>query len=122
MKPDWDRLADEYVDSKTVVIGDVDCTAGGKPLCEKYGVKGYPTIKTFSSTDTEGTAYEGGRSYDDLKKHAETLGPSCSVDHKDLCSAEELTSLTGDANNELAADAASHTRGTVESGGEATPP
>ena len=93
MKPDWDRLADEYVDSKTVVIGDVDCTAGGKPLCEKYGVKGYPTIKTFSSTDTEGTAYEGGRSYDDLKKHAETLGPSCSVDNKDLCSTDELKAL-----------------------------
>ena len=40
MKPDWDALGDEYADSKTVIIGDVDCTAAGKPLCEKYGVKG----------------------------------------------------------------------------------
>ena len=40
MKPDWDALGDEYADSKTVVIGDVDCTAAGKPLCEKYGVRG----------------------------------------------------------------------------------
>ncbi len=40
MKPDWDSLADEYKDSKTVIIADVDCTADGKPLCEKFGVKG----------------------------------------------------------------------------------
>jgi len=45
MKPDWDALGSEYADSKTVVIADVDCTAAGKPLCEKYGVRGYPTIK-----------------------------------------------------------------------------
>ena len=45
MKPDWDSLASEYEGSDKVVIADVDCTAGGKPLCEKFGVKGYPTIK-----------------------------------------------------------------------------
>ena len=71
----------------------MDCTASGKPLCDKYGVKGYPTIKTFSSSDTEGTDYDGGRTFDDLKKHAETLGPSCSIEHKDLCSAEDLKLL-----------------------------
>lgn len=93
MKPDWDTLAEEYKDSKTVVIADVDCTADGKPLCERFGVSGYPTIKTFSSIDTEGAAYEGGRSLEDLRKHAETLGPSCSLDHKNLCSAEDLKNL-----------------------------
>ena len=45
IKPDWDALGDVYEDSKTVVIADVDCTAAGKSLCEKFGVKGYPTIK-----------------------------------------------------------------------------
>ena len=93
MKPDWDALAGEFADSKTVLIADVDCTADGKPLCERYGVQGYPTIKTFSSTDTEGTAYDGDRSLDALRKHAESLGPSCSVDRKDLCSAEDLAML-----------------------------
>ena len=38
MKPDWDALGDEYADSKTVIIGDVDCTAAGKPLCEKLSL------------------------------------------------------------------------------------
>ena len=40
-----------------------------------------------------GTAYEGGRSLDDLRKHAESLGPSCSVDNKELCSAEQWAQL-----------------------------
>ena len=26
MKPDWDRLGDDFAGSKTVVIADVDCT------------------------------------------------------------------------------------------------
>jgi len=93
MKPDWDKLADEYEDSATVLIADVDCTAAGKPLCEKHGVKGYPTIKTFAAGDEDGESYEGGRSFDDLKKHAESLGPSCSIDNKDLCSADQLPML-----------------------------
>jgi len=93
MKPDWDTLASEYTDSPTVLIADVDCTASGKSLCEKHGVKGYPTIKTFAAGDTEGTDYDGGRSLEDLRKHAETLGPACSADHKELCSAEQLAQL-----------------------------
>jgi len=93
MKPDWDTLASEYSDSSKVLIADVDCTTEGKALCDKFGVKGYPTIKTFRQGDTEGEAYEGGRSLDDLRKHAETLCPACSLENKDLCSAEQLVLL-----------------------------
>ena len=76
-----------------MLIADVDCTTGGKPLCEKFGVKGYPTIKTFRAGDTDGEVYEGGRDLADLKKHAESLGPTCSVDNRDLCSSEQLLSV-----------------------------
>jgi len=94
MKPDWDSLGAEYKDSKTVVIGDVDCTAAGKPLCEKYGVRGYPTIKYFNPPDEEGEDYKGGRSLADLKKFASTeLGPGCSVDTIDNCSEEQKKEL-----------------------------
>ena len=93
MKPDWDSLATEYEKSPNVLIADVDCTAGGKDLCEKHGVKGYPTIMTFRAGDETGEKYEGGRSLDDLKKHAETLGPACGLEHKELCSAEQLAQL-----------------------------
>ena len=95
MKPDWDSLGSDYADSKTVVIGDVDCTAAGKPLCDKYGVKGYPTIKYFNPPDEDGEDYKGGRDLPALKKFVESdLGPGCSADTKENCSPEQLKELT----------------------------
>jgi len=94
MKPDWDSLASTDEDSKTVIIADVDCTAGGKPLCDKFGVRGYPIIKYFNPPDEEGEDYKGGRDLPALKKFVESdLGPGCSVDTKDNCSAEQLQDL-----------------------------
>jgi len=94
MKPDWDSLGAEYKDSKTVVIGDVDCTADGKSLCEKFGVRGYPTIKYFNPPDETGEDYKGGRSLADLKKFAESeLGPGCSVDTLENCSDAQKAEL-----------------------------
>jgi hypothetical protein len=87
MKPDWDQLMKEYEGSSTVLIGDADCTAGGKSLCDTVGVRGYPTIKYGSPDDLQD--YKGGRSFADLKKHAETLGPSCGPANLDLCDEEK---------------------------------
>ena len=62
MKPAWDQLGAEYADSTSVLIGDADCTASGKDLCEEYEVRGYPTIKYFTSeTGPKGADYNGGR-------------------------------------------------------------
>merc|ERR1712118_569288 len=81
-------------DSKKVIIGDVDCTAAGKPLCDKYGVRGYPTIKYFNPPDEEGEDYKGGRDLPALKKFVENdLGPGCSADTKENCAAEQLKDL-----------------------------
>lgn len=94
MKPDWDSLAATYEDSKKVIIADVDCTAAGKPLCDKYGVRGYPTIKYFNPPDEEGEDYKGGRDLPALKKFVESdLGPGCSVDAKENCSPAQLKDL-----------------------------
>jgi len=94
MKPDWDKLAKEYDGSETVLIADVDCTTdGGKDVCAKHGVRGYPTIKLFNEGDTEGEAYEGGRDLASLKKAASALGPSCSVKNYDLCDDEEKKAI-----------------------------
>lgn len=61
MKPAWDQLGSEYETSSSVVIADVDCTVE-TDLCSDYDVKGYPTIKYFTSeTDPKGTDYSGGR-------------------------------------------------------------
>jgi len=92
MKPDWNKLGDDFAGSKTVLIGDVDCTVE-KDLCSKFGVRGYPTIKSFTG-NPEGDAYEGGRTYDALKKFAdESLGPSCSNDNIDLCDDDQKAIL-----------------------------
>merc|ERR1719440_2674930 len=95
MKPDWDKLGDEFSGSKTVLIGDVDCTVE-KDLCSKYGVCGYPTIKSFTG-NPDGDPYEGGRDYAALKKFAdENRGPSCSNDNIDLCDDEQKAILDKD--------------------------
>ena len=43
MKPDWDKLMEEFNSSDNQLIADVDCTGDGQPLCE--GVQGFPTLK-----------------------------------------------------------------------------
>uniref|UniRef100_A0A7S3L5T3 Thioredoxin domain-containing protein n=1 Tax=Amphora coffeiformis TaxID=265554 RepID=A0A7S3L5T3_9STRA len=84
MKPDWDKLMAEFADSPTQLIGDVDCTAEGKPLCDANGVRGYPTIKWGDPADLQD--YQGGRDFNSLKKFAdENLKPVCSPMNIDLC-------------------------------------
>merc|ERR1712110_328777 len=74
----------EFKDHKEVLVGDADCTADGKSLCEEVGVQGYPTIKFGDPSELED--YQGGRDLDSLKKHAETkLKPSCSPTNLHLC-------------------------------------
>jgi len=93
MKPAWDALAKTYEGSANVLVADVDCTAAGEPLCERFGVEGFPTIKYFNPPDDEGENYEGGRDLEELQAFAKTLGPGCSVSTKENCSAEQLADL-----------------------------
>jgi hypothetical protein len=84
MKPAWDKLMDEFAGSKTSLVADVDCTAAGKPLCDKHGVQGFPTIKYGDPNNME--KYEGGRDFDALSTFAkENLGPTCGPAHMELC-------------------------------------
>merc|ERR1712194_871873 len=77
-----------FEDSKTVLISDVACTAGGKDLCRDVGVRGYPTIKYGDPSNLED--YKGGRDFDSLKKFAEeNLGPTCGPANLDLCDDEK---------------------------------
>eukprot|EP00421_Protoceratium_reticulatum_P045609 CAMPEP_0168458018 /NCGR_PEP_ID=MMETSP0228-20121227/52159_1 /TAXON_ID=133427 /ORGANISM="Protoceratium reticulatum, Strain CCCM 535 (=CCMP 1889)" /LENGTH=229 /DNA_ID=CAMNT_0008473101 /DNA_START=191 /DNA_END=880 /DNA_ORIENTATION=+ len=93
MKPDWDKLADEFKDSSTGIY-DVDCTAAGKDLCEAHGVNGYPTIKYGDPEDLRD--YDGERDFATLKKFAEdNLGAVCGPAHLDLCDADTKTQIEG---------------------------
>jgi hypothetical protein len=95
MKPDWDRLMDEFgpPDSSGTttagatrrLVADVDCTTpAGKVLCDSAGVRGYPTLKYGDPSDLQD--YKGGRDYDALRKFVlEELKPACGPSDLDLC-------------------------------------
>jgi len=88
MKPDWDKLMKLWNQGsrlKTSLIADVDCTAEGKPLCERAGVSGFPAIKWGDASNLED--YPGNdRTYEALKKFAKAnLKPMCSPTNIDLC-------------------------------------
>jgi hypothetical protein len=87
MKPDWDKLGKEYAKSKTVLIGDVDCTVH-QGLCGEQGVQGYPTIKYKVKGSNKWEAYNGGRDFAGLKKFVSDkldTGPACSLESLSDC-------------------------------------
>lgn len=91
MKPAWDELMKDFKDSDTVLVADVDCIEAGKSLCEKVGVKGFPTIKYGSPDDLQD--YQGSRDHPDLLKFAENLKPGCVVETLENCSEEEKKTI-----------------------------
>ena len=86
MKPDWDKLMKAFKDDESRLVADVDCTTGGKALCDRVGVRGYPTIKHGDPNNLED--YKGGRDYSALEKFAKGLKPVCSPAKMDLCEPE----------------------------------
>jgi len=82
----------EFDESETALVADVDCTAEGKELCTKEGVKGFPTLKYGDPNNLED--YKGGRDYDDLLTFAkENLGPTCGPENMDLCDADQKAKI-----------------------------
>jgi len=94
MKPDWDKLMKQDF-GPNALIADVDCTSdGGKALCNKVGVRGYPTIKWGDPSSLED--YNGGRDLSALRAFAEkNLKPMCSPNNIDLCDDEKKKELEG---------------------------
>jgi protein disulfide-isomerase A6 len=87
MKPDFDRLAADYQDSTSVVIGDVDCTVE-KDLCATYDVKGYPTLKYFLAGEVHD--YKAGRDFEGLNAFVvDNLAAQCTLKDEKSCSPKE---------------------------------
>jgi hypothetical protein len=82
---------EEYEGHKSILVGDVDCTADGKALCDSVGVSGYPTIKQGDPGNLED--YKGGRDLASLQAFAAGLKPLCSPNNMDLCDEEAKASL-----------------------------
>ena len=68
----------------------MDCTVH-KDLCQKHGVRGYPTLKYSNGYGLN--TYDSGRGLEDLLKFVEdNLQNSC-LDDPNLCSEEEAKEL-----------------------------
>mmetsp|Transcript_9764 Transcript_9764/g.20256 ORF Transcript_9764/g.20256 Transcript_9764/m.20256 type:complete len:141 (-) Transcript_9764:367-789(-) len=90
MKPSWDQLGDEYAASSSVLIADADCTTSAEELCERFAIRGYPTIKYFLEGDPDGKDYQGGRDYDSLKEFIENeLEIKCNIHDGSGCTDKE---------------------------------
>tara|TARA_B110000008_G_scaffold28679_1_gene25723 strand:+ start:986 stop:1633 length:648 start_codon:yes stop_codon:yes gene_type:complete len=96
MKPAWDTLMAQYENSESIVVADVDCIGDGKSLCEKVGVKGFPTIKWGDPSALED--YQGGRDTKALQEFASELKPLCNVNTLEHCDENQKT-LVGTLNS-----------------------
>jgi protein disulfide-isomerase-like protein len=99
IKPAWDALMKQYEGHADVLVGESDCTAAGKTLCEDMQVQGYPTLKYGDPASL--TDYQGARDLEGLKRFADSeLRPACSLARLELCDAaqreriEELQELS----------------------------
>merc|ERR1719174_1032589 len=88
MAPAWNTLMEKYADNPHAVVAEVDCTAGGKPLCDQVGVQGFPTLKWGDASALED--YDGARSEEALTAFAEeNMKPLCNPQNIDLCEEEK---------------------------------
>jgi thioredoxin domain-containing protein 5 len=77
------------------LVADVDCTsARGKPVCSKFGVRGFPTL--VSGSEALGYAtYEGARTLAALTQHALALPAPCRLDALEQCDAKQQALARG---------------------------
>jgi len=67
LAPIYEQLADAFSHAQDkVIIAKVDADGVGKPLGQKYGVTGFPTLKWFGPDGGDPDKYEGGRDLDAL--------------------------------------------------------
>ena len=58
MAPAWEALSEKVAED--VVIAELDGSQHG-PLAQKFGVRGFPTLKYFTKGNKNGVAYQGAR-------------------------------------------------------------
>lgn len=82
LAPTWEQLELHYTDSR-VLVASVDCTTGGKAICDANGVRGFPTLKFGDPNALED--YQGGRDFESLNKFARDIEAQCSAFNPDKC-------------------------------------
>uniref|UniRef100_A0A8L0DTA9 Sulfhydryl oxidase n=1 Tax=Oncorhynchus mykiss TaxID=8022 RepID=A0A8L0DTA9_ONCMY len=89
--PEWKRLARDIKEWKPAVdLAAIDCANGDNgPICSRFGVKGYPTLKFFhaySKPDSKGQGFREGprdvrglrhKIIEKMETHEEPWPPAC---------------------------------------------
>jgi len=96
MAPEFEKAAKRLASNDPPVqLVNVDCTEAGKDTCSKFGVSGYPTLKTFRN-GANAADFEGGRTENEMVKYmSERAGPAAA----ELTSAAKFEKLTSGAEN-----------------------
>lgn len=99
MKDAWDKLGEVHKDSKSVLIGDVDCTTDdGQQLCKSKGASSFPTIMYYTrDTGEGGSPYMFGRQFDDLDRFVRSdlvQFTWCSAKTKKNCNDDQVAYLS----------------------------
>lgn len=77
LKPEFEKAAtDLKASDNPIALVKVDCTEGGKDVCNKHGVSGYPTLKIFRNGQVS-KEYNGPRDAVGIVKYMKAqVGPS----------------------------------------------
>ncbi|XP_037074243.1 LOW QUALITY PROTEIN: protein disulfide-isomerase A3-like [Pollicipes pollicipes] len=77
LKPEFEQAAAILLTNEPpVALAKVDCTEGGKETCNKFGVRGYPTVKIFKNGEFS-QEYNGPREYNGIVKYMQAqVGPA----------------------------------------------
>merc|ERR1712038_1579821 len=90
LKPKFDKAAKDLLSNDPpVALAKVDCTEAGKDTCNRFEVRGYPTLKIFRGGELS-QEYNGPRDAGGIVKYMKAqVGPAS----KEVKSDEELTKV-----------------------------
>jgi len=90
LKPEFEKSYKELIaNDPPVTLAKVDCTEGGKDVCGRFEVKGYPTLKIFRSGELS-SDYNGPREAAGITKYMKAQVGPASKEIKTVEEAEKM--------------------------------
>nr|CAG4651726.1 EOG090X0438 [Triops cancriformis] len=96
LKPEFEKASTDLKNNDPpIILAKVDCTEGGKSVCSRFSVQGYPTLKIFRGGEVS-AEYNGPRDANGIVKYMRAqVGPAAkdltSVDaHENFLKVEEV--------------------------------